>query len=437
MSPTAQSVARTLSGVAGRALGAARHAQGERKRPVLVIQHYALPRDQGGGTRAIDLFGRLSKWTPTIVASNFGHANARRYTTSDPHFVLVPVPSYTSNGIARIMGMPAFTLEAFGVGLTHRADVVFGSIPHLLNPVAALALARVKGVPFVLEVRDLWPESIVAGGKIKQDAALHRILVMLERFLYQQASRIVVVTGGWEEHFAALGIPADKLVMIPNGTEVSDFEVGESREDLRAEYGITGTTAIFAGSHGPKDGIFLILDAAEQTPEVNFLLIGDGIDKPKAIEAARNRGLDNVEFREPIAKSELPRLLRACDIGLHVVTPLTVFNKGMSPNKLFDYLASGITVVSNAPVPLRNVVRDDEVGVIVEPDQISAGVRRALSADEDTRARWRARAQELMSTTYSRSAASASLEQVLDEAAGAPASPLQRALRVADRKSVV
>lgn len=382
---------------------------------VLVIQHYAMPRDQGGGTRHIDLFGRLQKWTPTIVASNFGHTSRSKVTTSDKRFKLVPVPAYGDNGLSRMAGWAVFAAEAFAVGLWPKAHVVFGSSPHMLAPVAAMALAKVKGAPFVLEVRDLWPESIVAAGQLREGSKLHKVLVGLETVLYKQAARIVVVTGGWEDHIAALGADPSKVVVIPNGTEVSDFEVSESKEELRERYGISGYTAVFAGSHGPYVGLPLLLDAAEQLPHVNFLLVGAGADKQKAIEDAQRRGLTNVTFRDPVAKSELPSLLRACDVGIHSVTPQPVFDKGMSPNKLFDYLAAGLPVVTNAKVPLRTVVQDDLCGAVVEPDGIAEGVERVRQADEATLRRWRDSAMELMTTRFSRTSAAQTLERVLDE----------------------
>ena len=391
------------------------------KRPVLVINQYALPRNKGGGTRHIDLFGRLEKWRPTIVATSRNHSTGEVMTADDDRFVFLPSPAYHGNGIARMVGWGVFATESFLYGLWPKSAVVVGASPQLLVPASALALARIKRVPFVMEVRDLWPESIVAYGALQRGSALHKVLTALEAWLYRNAERIIVVTDGWEEHFASLGIDPAKLQVIPNGTEPKDFIVDADRETLRREYGIDGTTAIFAGSHGPKDGIPLILNAAAKLDGINFVLIGDGSAKDEAIAEAKARNLTNVEFRDPIPKSELPRLLRACDVGLHVVAPLDVFNKGMSPNKLFDYLASDLPVVTNARIPLQRVISDDEVGAVVDPDDIATGITRVLAADQSTRERWRAHAQMLMSTKYSRDAASRLLEQLLDEVvAGVP-----------------
>ena len=121
------------------------------KRPVLVINQYALPRNKGGGTRHIDLFGRLEKWRPTIVATSRNHSTGEVMTADDDRFVFLPSPAYHGNGIARMVGWGVFATESFLYGLWPKSAVVVGSSPQLLVPASALALARIKRVPFVME----------------------------------------------------------------------------------------------------------------------------------------------------------------------------------------------------------------------------------------------------------------------------------------------
>lgn len=385
----------------------------------IVIEHYAQPRDQGGGTRHVDLFDRLQGWETTFVASNVSHYTQKPYTTSDPRFVLVPIPTYSGNGVMRMLGWGVFAAEATVASLTKPADVVYGSSPQLLAAAAALLVARLKGASFVMEVRDLWPESIVAMGHLREGSLVHRILMGLEGTLYRGADRIVVVTPGWEDHFEAFGVDRSRVVAISNGTEAADFVVSDDRDTLRREYGISGYTAVYAGAHGPANRVDLTLDAAEALPDVNFLMIGSGSEKQWAIDEAGRRGLANVEFRDPIPKAELPRLLRACDVGLHVIAPLKVLDKGMSPNKLFDYLAAGLPVVSNAAHPLRRVAADGEVGAMVGPEELVEGITRVRDADEATRQAWADNAVALLDR-FSRTSAAASLQETLEAAAAMP-----------------
>jgi glycosyltransferase involved in cell wall biosynthesis len=382
---------------------------------VLVLNQFALPPSEAGGTRHIDLFSRVQGWTPLIIAGNRNHGTQEVFDTDDKRFRLTWLPPQHGGGLARIIGWIIYAVQAFFLTITRRQlDLVYGSSPHLLAPFAGLAAARVRRVPFVLEVRDLWPESIVAAGKMTPGSVSHRVLTSLERLLVTQAERIVVVTSGWEDHFAQLGVPVSKITVIPNGTEASDFIVSETRETLRAAYRISGFTAIFAGSHGPKDGIDLILDAAAKTPEINFLLVGAGASKRQAEARIRQQNITNLEFRTPIPKTELARLLGACDVGIHAVTPLSVFEKGMSPNKLFDYMASGLPVVSNAEHALRDVIVDGECGPLGGSDSLVDCLRRVYEADETTRAEWGRRGRQLVVERFSRSAAAARLTAILN-----------------------
>lgn len=386
------------------------------KRRVLVINQYAFPREYGGITRNFDMFTRLKKWAPAIVATSRHHLTGETMTAVDDRFTLLPVPAYSGNGAARLIGWGVFAAEAFGVGLAKRPKLVFGSSPQLLAAVSAGLVSWLSRVPFVLEVRDLWPESLVAGGALERGSSVHKILVEVERRLYAHADQIVVVTKGWEDHFAALGIDVSKVNVISNGADLAEFEVPETKEQLREEFGFTRFTCIFSGSHSPYVGLDLIVDAAEQLPDVDFVLIGSGSGKQAAVDAVQAKGLTNVRFLDQMPKDRMVRVLRAGDAGLHTVSPQSVFDKGMSPNKLFDYMAAGLTVVSNAKVPLREVISDDEVGAVVDPDDLVAGITRVHDADEATHQRWRARARQLMEERFSLQAAADKLEAVLDKA---------------------
>ena len=382
----------------------------------LVINQYAFPREYGGITRNFDMFSRLKDWSFSIISSKRHHLTGEVMSSVDKRFSLVPIPAYSGNGPKRMIGWAVFAAEAFSVGLFKRFDVVFASSPQLLAPVAGLALAKVTRKPFVLEVRDLWPESLVTGGSLKEGSSVHKVLKFLEKTLYQNAAQIITVTAGWEDHFRSLGIDTSKLNVVPNGADLAEFDLPETKEELRAENGISGFTAVFSGSHSNYVGLDLIVDAAQQLPDVNFLLIGSGARKAWAQEEVEKRRLTNVRFHDQVPKDKMVRLLKACDAGLHTVSPQSVFDKGMSPNKLYDYLASGLMVVSNAKEPLKAVISDDEVGAVVEPTELVEGIKRVRDADQATRDRWHQRARELMTNRFSLQASADKLQEALDKA---------------------
>lgn|GEM_PF-74026 len=391
---------------------------------VIVLNQFAIPRSESGGTRHIDLFGRLEGWNTLIIASNRRHGSQDPYHTDDHRFRLVWVPTHHGGRGARALGWVMFALQAFVITITRRrVDVVYGSSPQLLAPLAGLAAARLRRARFVLEVRDLWPESIVAAGMMRPGGTLHRALSRLEKVLVTSADAIVAVTPGWEEHFAKLGARPGRVHVISNGTEVDDFTVSEPRDALRAEFGLSRFTAIYAGAHGPANDLDLLLDAALNSPELDILLVGDGTRKNALRDRARKQHISNVVFLDPLPKPALARLLSACDVGVHCIAPFPLLAMGMSPNKLFDYMAAGLPVVSNAREGLRDVVVDGECGALVGPRSLGAALRRVHDVSPRQRVTWGARGRELVNDRFSRSVAAARLGELLTEVAcnGAPA----------------
>lgn len=391
---------------------------------VLVLNQFALPRTEGGGTRHIDLFGRLVDWQPLIVAGDRNHYSQRRFRTTDMRFRLVRVPRQHGGAVARFLGWVVYAVQAFGVAVGRRKiDLVYGSSPQPLAALAGLLAARIRSVPFVLEIRDLWPESMVAAAKVRAGGLVHRAFGRLERVLVRSADRIVCVTAGWEPHLMQLGAASGRISVISNGAELADFQTLLSRRQLRAMHHVDGFTAIFAGAHGEKDGIDLILDAARDLPNINFLLVGSGPAKPTAVSRVQEQELVNVSFRQPVPKSQLTELLRACDVGIHAVAPLSVFDHGMSPNKLFDYLASELPIVSNAIGPLRRILTDGECGRLGGPYSLTECLHSVWSAPAEDRSAWSRRGKEIVQQKFSRAAAGQQLERLLDAAGQDERSP--------------
>lgn len=385
-------------------------------RDVVVINQFALPRTEGGGTRHVDLFGRLSDWRPLILAGNRNHYTQERFSTADDRFRLIRVPSQDGGGLQRLVGWIAFAAQAlFVTACKRRLDLVYGSSPQPFAALAGLMAARVRRKPFVLEVRDLWPESIVAAGHLRRGSLTHRVFSCVEQLLVSSASRVICVTEGWEEHFKKLGLDENRLVVIPNGTELGDFAVPRSRAELRRQYGIDGFTAVFAGAHGPMNGLDLTLDAAIELPQINFLFVGAGPAKADAIQRVRREGIANVEFRDPVSKAELPALLKACDVGIHALSPLSVFDKGASPNKLFDYMAAGLPIVSNMAEGVSRIAKDGECGRIGGAESLPKLLRSVYDASPEQRDRWGKAASEIVAARYSRSIAASRLQSALSD----------------------
>lgn len=394
---------------------------GGRAGRVLVLNHFALPRSQGGGTRHVELFSRLGTWSWLIIAGDRNNYTRERFSAdesgADAGFDTVAVPSYSGNGGGRVWNWLVYAVRAGWRALRQpRYDIVYASTPHLLTPVAGWAVAKLRRARFVLEVRDLWPRSMVELGHLRAGSRLHRVLVGLERFLYRAADRIVVVTDGWERHFASLGIDPSKLVVVSNGADPDDFTPTRAREDARAELGLRpdAFVAVYAGAHGPANGLDAVLDAARELPELTYLLVGDGLDKPRLVERAQALGLDNVVFHPPVPKDRLADLLIAADAGLHTLADAELFKEGMSPNKLYDYLAFGLPAITNAGGEAEQVLDQAGAGFGCPPDGLPAALTKLAGVDAAERDAMGKRGRAFVQAHKSRSAMAARLRDTLD-----------------------
>jgi hypothetical protein len=238
-----------------------------------------------------------------------------------------------------------------------RPDVIVGSSPHLFAALAAWRAARRYDVPFVLEVRDLWPESLAVAGTRRGPSywALHA----LARFLYRRADRIVVLAQGVAEFLARAGVAAQRIILAPNGVDVAAYS-----NSARAPRG--SLRLVYAGAHGPANGLEAVLDAADllrTESRIAFDLVGDGPSKPSLVAAARARKLDNVHFHEPISKRAMPAFLATCDAGLMVLKDVPLFSFGVSPNKLFDYWGAALPVACNVPGDVATMIRESGGGI--------------------------------------------------------------------------
>lgn len=387
---------------------------------MLVLNHFAVPRGKPGGTRHVELFGRLSGWRHLIVASELNHLTGERQA-AEPGFLPVRVAAYRANGWRRILNWVTYAWAALIAGLRQgRIDLVYASTPHLLAPLAGWAVALVRRAPLVLEVRDLWPRVLVDMGQLSESSLVYRILTVLESFLYSRASRIVVMAEGSRDVLIARGISEKKIVYIPNGADPSDFEPSASRGVLRERFGFTDFTAIYAGAHGPANGLDLLLDAAELVRDlpIDIVLVGGGVAKVKLQADAVRRGLLNVRFIDPVAKEEIPDLLHASDLGLHVLADVELFRTAVSPNKVFDYMAAGLPVLTNCPGIVSNLVEQTDCGRAVGPHNLAVGMRDLASRTRLDLQRLGEAGRQWIAANQSREAMAARVSHLLQDVVG-------------------
>ena len=283
----------------------------------------------------------------------------------------------------RMASFTAFTIAASVAGaLQRRPDVVFASSTPLTIGIAGLATARAKRVPFVFEIRDLWPAVPIELGVLKGAAA--RTAEWLERRLYAGAERIVVLSEGSLHELRSRGIPDEKLVFIPNAADLDVFRPDVVDEDFRPRHGLEDRfVALYAGAMGRANGLDQLVDAADALRRwgdrrVTIVALGDGGERTRLEERARELGLDNLLFLPSVPKEELAGIVGAADVTLTIFAPFPILETN-SPNKFFDSLAAGKPVVVNLGGWLRRLVEEADAGVWV-PGGNAEGIAGALSS---------------------------------------------------------
>ncbi|MEV1328684.1 glycosyltransferase family 4 protein [Micromonospora costi] len=381
------------------------------QRRVLVFNHFAVSPGYPGGTRHVELFSRLPGTSYTIIAGRRNLITGLPQRV-EPGFRLVAVTPYRGNGLGRVVNWASYAVTATVAGLRQpRPDVVFASSPHLLAALSGWVVATVRRTPFVLEIRDLWPRVLVDMGTLSETSLAYRALERLERFLYRRCDRVVIMAPGIRAALEAKGVAPEKIAYIPNAADPEDFVPGADRDELRRRYGFTRRTAVYAGAHGPANGLDLLLDAAAAVPEIDVVLVGSGVEKSRLRAAAHD--MRNIRFLDPVPKTEIPDLLHAADVGVHVLADVELFRAGVSPNKVFDYMAAGLPIVTNSPGIVGDLVLGAGAGHVTPPTHLAHGLTQMLQASPDELAKMGAAGRRWIRANQSRTAMARALGELL------------------------
>jgi glycosyltransferase involved in cell wall biosynthesis len=377
---------------------------------ILVVHQYYLAPGEPGGSR-FNEFARL--WTEaghhvTVIAGSVSYATGRRAGSIAAGFTVhqredgidvwrCHVPqTYNRSYAGRMWAFFGFTLSACVAALrTARPDVVIATSPPLTAAIPGFVAARCRfrPVPWVFEMRDLWPESAITTGVIGRTSVLARLLFALERWACRRASMVNVLTPAFAEDVKARGLVTDeKLCFVPNGADVDAFARTSPAADVRRELGWgTRFVALYAGAHGRANALHQLVDAAEQLRERRDILIvsvGDGPERAALEADARARGLDNVSFIGSVAKERMPAVIAAADAGLAVLQNNPTF-RTVYPNKVFDYMACGKPTVLAIDGVARQLACDQaNAAVFAEPENgaaIAAAIRQLADAPDAAR----------------------------------------------------
>lgn len=292
--------------------------------------------------------------------------------------------SANSGFAMRVLDYLSFMVMAALVApFLRRPDVVVGTSPQFFTLPAAWFAAKVKRVPWVLELRDLWPESVKAVGAL-EDSTFIWLAEALETFLYRSADRIVTVTNAFRRILISRGVDAAKIAVVTNGVDLSRYTPRARDRSLAWELGLEGKwVAGYVGTHGMAHGLETLLDAAERAAaepslsELVFLFVGDGARRNELQSEAEKRKLGNVRFVGQVPKSEVERYWSLLDLSIVHLKPEVLFET-VIPSKIFECMGMGIPMLHGVSGESREIVVETGAGLDFPSGDASALVERLI-----------------------------------------------------------
>lgn len=305
-----------------------------------------------------------------------GYRNAWRSEEIQAGIRVIRVWSYLSANkgfLGRILNFVSYMLTATWAALwLKKVDVLVATSPQFFCGWAGVLCHWLRGWPFVLEIRDIWPESIVAVGAMKKSMTI-RVLEWLELRMYAAADFIVTVGNGYREQLLERKVPAEKIAVIPNGVELDKFRPRASDDELRAQWnGANKFVCAYIGTIGMAHGLEVVLKAAEQLQvagrdDVQFWIVGDGAERSTLEARALGQKLTNITFTGMIAKNQVDAVLASCDACLVHLRGTELFGT-VIPSKVFETMAMNVPIIMGVRGQAQDIVMAGGSGVAMTPD---------------------------------------------------------------------
>lgn len=350
---------------------------------ILLINQVFVSPDEPGHTRHFEMGKYLKErgHELVIVASDLNYQTGqrtveRRGLYAEQIFDGVRVlrsyiyPAIHRSYFWRVIAFFSFMFSSIWTALRVKdLDLVMGTTPPIFQAVSAWLVAALSRKPFLLEVRDLWPEFGISMGVLKNPLiiALSR---WLEMFLYKRATHILVNSPAYREYMLAKGVPADKATYIPYGTDVDMFDPTIDGSSIRKELNLEDKfVVLYAGALGQANDIDTLLRAAERLKpydKIHFVLFGDGKERTRLEAEAKRMNLRNVTFAGTRPKKDMPRIVASADLCLAILQDIPAF-RTTYPNKVFDYMAAGRATVIVIDGITRELIEASSGGVYVHP----------------------------------------------------------------------
>lgn len=356
---------------------------------VWFIHPYSVPPEYPASTRHYYLGIELAKrgWVVSIWQSAFVHPLKRYHPGCEKKLIKKEQrvrlqlfwlwgPPYQTNNWRRSLNMFLWSFLIIPVSLTQKKPrLIMGSSPHIFGALAGFVVSKIFRIPYVFEVRDLWPDTLSDMGALSS-GPVSKLLYKLEKWLYKGSDKIIVLTEGIRKRIINKGVAPSKIAFIPNGIHINTTGANselpdKNKEAVRKKIGLEGKfVCIYTGAHGPANALNAIIDTAfllKGELDIVFLLIGEGQEKFRLVEKAKQYGLNNVIFHEPVPRSEIGAYIQLSDLCLLTLRDVPVFNTAL-PNKLFDYMYENKPIICGLRGETASLVKKEELGVVVSPE---------------------------------------------------------------------
>ena len=261
-----------------------------------------------------------------------------------------------------------------------KADIVISTSPQFFNGLAGYFVSRLKRAAWVLEIRDLWPESILAVGAVTNKRVI-KVLEGIERFVYRKADHIVSVTHAFKDHISKNGALEEDISVIRNGVDLSFFEDAPSDVEFAKHIGVEDKfVASYVGTHGMAHGLDLIIEAADRLrdhPNIMFVMAGDGSERKRLEQELIDRQLPNVRILGQLPKADMPKLWSVSDVSLVLLRKLDLFLT-VIPSKIFESMAMKKPIILGVQGESQGIVEEAGAGICIEPENVEQLVESIL-----------------------------------------------------------
>lgn len=354
------------------------------KKNIWLINQYSYPPGKSGWRRHFDLFRHFNKneYNIDIISGSFLHNSENQHilkknekeSTVDAEGIkyhILRVMSY-SKYIDRIIAMIQFFFKVifFSKKLLKESkpDIIIASSPHHFNGLAGMYLAKKCKCPFIIEIRDLWPETWVAMGATTRKSIIYKVFAYIEKKIYKNADKIITLTAN-KDYYTSIGIDEKKVEIISNGVDLESYDSNLREYKSPLTFSKDNFNILYTGSHAQGDALDILIKTAEllSKEKIVFHLVGEGVIKEELKKVVKKNNIKNVKFYDVVKKYEIPSLLKESDAVIMLLRDIPLYKYGMSPNKMYEYFASSKPIIFSGTVA-NDMVKEANAGISVEAE---------------------------------------------------------------------